>query len=260
MRMTGQRPVRRNRNKSLASRRPRIMDQCHKDTVDNDCNEGLNSLAMALYYHLPRELRNRVYTYCVQGIYDNEVIIRRPAHANGSTRFLVRDCTGPPSYRWIDDPINSIIKDPILGDLVAREMLEAYYWTRRFKLSHRELPILNKVLGEDTFGFGMTPACYLRHLHVQVHMGSAKYSKLSEVIGLEEEDSLRAIQDLAIVLTTRTEVTLDFSFLGHVDDNDDYPLSPANTERMLIKLGPVINMLKESQLRVAVTHEKLWGD
>jgi hypothetical protein len=201
-----------------------------------------------------------VYTFCVQGIYDNEVIIRRPAYANGPIRFLVRDRTGPYSYRWIDDPIDSIIRCSILGDLVAREMLEAYYWTRRFRSAHRELPILNKVLEEDTFGFGMTLASYVRHLHVQVRLGRATYPALPELIGSEEEDNLRTIQNLATVLTTRTELTLDLSFLGDSDDNDGSTTWSTDTEMVLIKLAPTLDMLKDRQLRFAVTHGTLWND
>jgi hypothetical protein len=34
---------------------------------------GDNDLAQEVYSHLPRELRNHVYAFCVEGSYDNEV-------------------------------------------------------------------------------------------------------------------------------------------------------------------------------------------
>jgi hypothetical protein len=201
-----------------------------------------------------------VYKFCVQGIYDDEVIIRRSANANGPIRFLVRDPTGSHSYRWIDDPVNTIIDESKLGQLIAEEMLEAYFWTRRFKLSSRELALLDEVLATDLFGLGMTPACYIRHLNIQVQIGSAACSKTSGSVYSEEDDSLRAIQKLAVVLTPRTEVTLDIGLLGTMDDNIEFSMSSSITETLLENLAPVINPLKKRRLRVTVTHEKLWND
>ena len=206
-------------------------------------------LAAEILYHLPRELRNRIYTFCVQGSYDNEVIVRRAADSKGALALLTRQCSGQHSYRWVEDPTPSIVSAQHLGRKVAQEMLEAYYWTRTFKFTHRDLSIVTLFLATDQFGFGMTPHCYARRLHIQFQPG---------VLALpEEKRCLQGIEHLGAMLTTRTEVAIDIEVPERQDDFDHLQTyEPA--EEWSLRVAQAVYGLREQGLRVEMLYRRTW--
>jgi hypothetical protein len=210
-----------------------------------------------LFYRLPRELRNHVYTFCVQGPYDDEVIIRRSATLGGSTALLVREYTGRHSYRWIEDPIDAIINaSAIQHDYIAREMLEAYYWSRTFKVSHRELPRLGSFLETDKFGLGMIPAAYVRRLQIQLHGDVFVQTRWSEPKWVEYEKTVRIIERLSGVLTKRTEVTIEFDLhRGRQDSLGD----TVKTEEMQ-HLVHAVERLREAEMRITMSCRTRWNE
>ncbi|KAF2826655.1 hypothetical protein CC86DRAFT_259539, partial [Ophiobolus disseminans] len=158
-------------------------------------------LAANILCQLPRELRNRIHTFCVQGSYDNNVIVRRASRSESVFALLTRQCLCHHSYRWVEDPTQLIISAQVLGQELGREMVEAYYWTRTFKFTHRELSLLAPFLSTDRFGLGMIPACYARRIQIQFQPGIAVVS--------EEKQYLQALEILGAMLTARTEVIID---------------------------------------------------
>jgi hypothetical protein len=76
-------------------------------------NDG--GLASGIYTRLPRELRNRIYAFCAQGSYDNEVIIRRSPRRTHPFAFFVRECNGHHSYQWVEDPMVAFLSSRELG-------------------------------------------------------------------------------------------------------------------------------------------------
>jgi hypothetical protein len=212
--------------------------------------------AISLLFYLPRELRNRVYMFCVRGPYDDEVIVRRPTSAEEANVLLVRQPTSQCSYRWMEDPIHLILNIATLKDQVAKELLEAYYWTRTFKCSHRDLPFLGLFLNTDRYGFGMVPSSYIRRLQLQIEVDYGTHLKLplaKEVVG---KSNLHAIKGLAEVLTTRTEVCIDVIVPSDVQDDYD---CPEILEESVLEIEKVVAGLRQGGFRISVTHNELWG-
>jgi hypothetical protein len=214
-----------------------------------------------LLYRLPRELRNRVYTFCVQGQYDDEVIIRRSTTVQGATTLLVREFTGRHSYRWIEEPIDSIVKPlAIKHEHVIREMLEAYYWTRTFKVSHRELSLIGPFLDSDKLGLGMIPASYARRLHIQIQGDAFTPGRWSDAKRTEHETSLRMLEALGSILTARTEVMIEFDLYQEQSNNEEGLHGCVRSEDMLAKFQNAVERLKGGKLRVTVSCKRKWNE
>jgi hypothetical protein len=218
-----------------------------------------NRFTSDLFLRLPRELRNHVYTFCVRGLYDDEVIVRRSTDAISSTSLLIREHAGQYSYRWIEDPIRAILNVPVLGVDVAREMLEAYYWTRTFKISHRELPLLGSFLKTDRHGLNMIPSIYIRRLQVQLQVGNYVRTHLLEDKGSKEEGALRAIEALGRDLTTRTEIAIDVILDGDLSDHYDGSRIACRHAEHILEILRIVGGLRERGFRIIISHNELWG-
>ena len=210
-----------------------------------------------MYHRLPRELRNRIYSFCVQGSYNNEVIVRRAAYSEKAIALLTREYLGQHSYRWVGDPINSLISAQNLGYDVAQEMLESYYWTRTFKVSHRELSSIAPFLKTDRFGLGIVPAYYVRRLCIQIQPGAFGLACLPEARHSEEERCLQVIENLGDMLTVRTEVVIDVNLAESFLDNIAQSWSSVETD-ILSRITGVVNVLQERGLRVRMTCNRIW--
>lgn len=185
------------------------MDAKHFDHEHQGCRENfVKSLAATIYHRLPREIRNYIYSYCVQSDYDDEVIVRRRTDSRGAIAMLVRESLGPYSYRWMEDPITCLIKVPVLGDDVAREMLESYYRTRKFKIAHRDLPLLETFLRTDTFHMGISPRLYIRRLEIEIGVEDCHVQRLELARSSDEGVGLQAIQALDANVTVCTDVAI----------------------------------------------------
>ncbi|KAH8732045.1 hypothetical protein GQ44DRAFT_642098 [Phaeosphaeriaceae sp. PMI808] len=213
---------------------------------------------MELYSRLPRELRNIVYIFCVAGDYDNEVIVRRGGHAKGGIVHLVREYSGQHSYQWIEDPIISFMNTQNVGPEVTMEMLEVYYWSRTFKFSHHELPLIGPFLKIDTFGFGMKPACHMRRLHIQFQpeCGAQSYQFRENVYGVQR--CLEVIEILGATLTGRTEIVIDLNLAEGSQSDDDCSETSSEIYQNLLTVGLAISCLEEKGMRVKMMHSRSW--
>ncbi|KAG9188574.1 hypothetical protein G6011_07279 [Alternaria panax] len=212
----------------------------------------VEDIVSEIYTRLPREIRNRVYAYCVQGSYDNEVIVRRTAI--GSTRrfaHLIRQPCGQHSYQWVEDPTVTYLSAEGLGDDVARELLECYYWIHTFKFAHHELCLLKPFLKTDEFGLGTIPAHYARRLHIQIQPLSFAFL-LPEKRLFEEQLYCKTIEALSIVKTARTEVTVEIDLAqGSLSDGDFQRFSNEAAQFML-RIGSAVDNLRETGLRITL--------
>ncbi|KAH7413914.1 hypothetical protein DE146DRAFT_11795 [Phaeosphaeria sp. MPI-PUGE-AT-0046c] len=221
----------------------------------------VKNLAAAVHHRLPREIRNYVYSYCVQSDYDDDVIVRRRADPYGAMVLLVRDSLGPYSYRWIEDPITSFIKASILGNEVAREMLEIYYRVRKFKIAHRDLPLVEAFLKTDTFHLDISPALYVRRLEIDIEVEAGEVQH-QEAAGSPEEDvGLQAIQALSANIRGCTDVAVAFC---HDDQSPCH--SARGRDRVAFddvvspRLLQAVESLRNERPRARIVYRRTWRD
>lgn len=217
-------------------------------------------LASEIYSRLPRELRNRIYSYCVQGPYDNEVIVRRSSREKDTCTFLIRHTSGQHSYQWIRDPIASIISIQNLGVEIAKEMLESYYWTRTFKFSHHESLLLVPFLLTDSFGLDMVPADYARRIHLSVQPFECPRARMSHIRETELKQCLAAVEALSRIRTPRTEVIINMDLSESFAIDIDHQRSPDDNYEILPKIEQVVDSLTKQGLRAGITYSRAWNE
>lgn len=201
-----------------------------------------------------------MYTFCIQeGAYDSEVIIRRSFTRHHAFSLLVRESSGPHSYSWVEDPITSTITGEHMSPAIAREMLEAYYWTRVFKFSHRELDLLGPFLRSDMFGLGRIPMLYARRLHIQIRPFAYAARRLREHDPTEQQKCHQAIATLATLRTARTEVIVQFDLEQDLLDCAAYEPFSAEDEEFLLKLIRDLIALKDRGLRIEIAFSGTWN-
>ncbi|EUC46690.1 hypothetical protein COCMIDRAFT_92192 [Bipolaris oryzae ATCC 44560] len=211
-----------------------------------------DSSVMNIFSRLPRELRNRIYIFCFEGSYDNEVIVRRAALGR-TYRFthLIREPCGQYSYRWIEDPVSACLSKKGWDFNLAREMLECYYWTRTFKFAHHEMCLLEPFLGTDGFGFGMTPAVYARRLQIQIQPLLFAFL-LPDNRKIEEQRFCSAIEALGMIQTARTEIAIEVD-LGQASLSDaDYEHFLDAATKFTIQIQSLVDALKKKGLRISL--------
>jgi hypothetical protein len=162
---------------------------------------------------------------------------------------LVRQSCGQHSYQWIEDPSIVHLNAESLGDDVAREMLECYYWTRTFKFAHHELCLLRSFIETDAFGLGMVPAHYARRLQVQIQPLVFAFL-LPDKRLFEETRCCRALEALAAIKTARTEVVVEVDLAQGSLVDIDYERFSESAAQFVLKVKLVIESLKERGLRV----------
>jgi hypothetical protein len=139
-------------------------------------------------------------------------------------------------------------------------MLEAYYWTRTFKVSHRELSLLSSFLDSDKFGLGMIPALYARRLHIQIQGDAFTPGRWSDAKRTEHETNLRRLEALGSILTARTEVSIEFD-LHQDQSNDGEGLHDCvESEDMLAKFQNAVERLKGGKLRITASCKRKWNE
>ncbi|KAF7446824.1 hypothetical protein Ptr902_06970 [Pyrenophora tritici-repentis] len=212
-----------------------------------------NDVAFDIYSRLPRELRNRIYTFCVEGSYDNDVIVRRTA-VDDTHRFayLIREPCGQHSYQWVEDPLTACLKREALGGDVAREMLESYYWTRTFKFAHHELCLLGPFLRTDVFGLGIIPAHYIRRLQIQIRPLDFAFL-LPAQRRSEEEQCCKAVEALAAIRTTRTDILIELDEAQDSLSDAEYKHFSSEAAQFTLKLRSVVETLREQGLHIIQT-------
>lgn len=217
-------------------------------------------LASEIYARLPREIRNRVYTFCVQGSYDNEVIVRRAMSSKNPFSLLIRESAGAHSYQWVEDPIASYLDERHVGLDVAREMLESYYWTKTFKFSHHELKLLGTFLETDRFGLGMIPANYARRLQLQIQPFACGLLRAPETRDCEQQICRSAIEALAAIHTVRTEVEVEVDLAHEAMDDVEHDDPSGGTSHFLLKTVEDMNKSKHRGLHMKITFNETWDN
>lgn len=224
-------------------------------------NTFVKQLATAVHQRLPREIRNYIWAYCVQSEYDDEVIVRRRSGLNGSIILLVRECLGPCSYGWIEDPITSTINVSVLGEEVTREMLESYYRARKFKISHRDLSLVEAFLKTDTFRLGVFPGSCVRRLELDIQVESVDPQDIHEGETDSEDIGLQAMEALGANVTARTDIAIEFY-------RDSCPFSsseggwdgPAYQQAISPRFWTAVESLRCRRPRARIMYRQTWRD
>lgn len=213
---------------------------------------------MKMYSCLPWELRNHIHTFCVQGSHDNEVIIR--SSAGRESILFVRQSTGAQSYQWIEDPILSQFSPSRIGEDAAMELLDAYYKTRTFKFSHRELGLLQVFLQTDEFCLGIRPAGHIRRLHLQIQ--PFLYAQLQDTKSkdLEYARCCLAIQGLSAIKSSRTTVMVHIDLTQGISEDEEYKELLTDAAGFVFGIIRIIDSLKGNNLNFEVIFEGGWDE
>ncbi|KAH7071138.1 hypothetical protein BKA63DRAFT_492991 [Paraphoma chrysanthemicola] len=234
-----------------------MYEQRSKIHQDNRAVET-KALAFTLYSCLPRELRNRIYTFCVEGSNDEDVIVRHSAHNKNGLIFLTRHRLAEHSYLWREDPIIALISSHRLGDDVAREMLESYYWNRNFKLAHKEILQLEAFLKSDWSALGVVPAHYIRRLQIQIQPFRLIPVQIRATDRREEENYMTAIQVCSKLLTTCTVVLIEVDLAEGSNDHYESYRPIDEIEHIVAKYETLAEAMKKKGLRVELSCCRTW--
>lgn len=139
-------------------------------------------------------------------------------------------------------------------------MLEAYYWTRTFKFSHRELELIELFLASDMFNLGRTAAYYTRHLHIQIQPFENAALICPRTAQIEEGRCLRAIAALAAIETARTEVLVHFDLNHTLTESLEAGHLRAAAEPLLLKMTSALVALKAKGLRIEIAISGSWDE
>lgn len=213
--------------------------------------------AVRNYSSLPWELRHHIHTFCVQGSYDNEVVVRR-----GTGRrldLLVRQSLGSYSHHWIKDPILQQSVSDRIGAVAGKELLETYYKTRTFKFVHDELSALQPFLETEVIGLKMRPADHVQRLHLQLQ--PFKYAQLREPSAMKEEEQIchKALESLFGLQSARTAIEIHADLTqGFCDDIEYSELLGAAAGFLFRTIGLVDRFMKKG-LNVEISLEGRWN-
>lgn len=236
----------------------------HKVELDVDCSRNeynaqlflQDQSALSRYSSLPWELRHRIHTFCVQGSYDNEVVVRRGFGSRPS--LLVRQSTGSHSYRWTKDSISEQVAPNRIGVTAAQELLETYYRTRTFKFIHDDLGALRPFLEADTFGLAMRPAEHVRRLHLQIQ--PFQYARLRETNAKiqKEQTCHQALESLLNLHSPRTAIEIHADLAQGFCDNEEYDELLGDAAGFIFRITSLIDRLKKMGLNIEVSFEGRW--
>jgi hypothetical protein len=230
------------------------------DCLRNELNASsfLQELsAVTRYSSLPWELRHHIHTFCVQGSYDNEVIVRRGTEE--SPGLLVRQSTGLHSYQWVKDPIlQQSILDRI-GTVASRELLETYYKTRTFKFIHAELSILQAFLEADSFGLDMRPGDHVQRLHLQLQ--PFRYAQLREpnAMDAEEQNCHKALKLLLNLHAPHATIEIHADLTQGYCDDSEYNELLGDAAGFIFRVIGFVDRLKNNGLNVEVFFDGRWN-
>ncbi|KAF2632931.1 hypothetical protein BU25DRAFT_406224 [Macroventuria anomochaeta] len=212
--------------------------------------------ALRMYSYLPWELRHHIHTFCVQGSYDNEVVVR---HSTGSKlALLVRQSIGTQSYQWAEDPILLQLGPDRIGMNAAREVLDTYYRTRTFKFVHEELGLLRSFLETDSFGLAIRPADHVRRLHLQIR--PFKYTQLREPKWKDDEETrcLKALESLAGLQVPCTTVDIHIDLAQDFSDDEEYEELLDHAAGFVFRVMRLVDTLRMNGLKLELSFEGRW--
>jgi hypothetical protein len=219
-------------------------------------DEGHSLLNM--YWILPWEIRQRIRTFFVEGAYDNEVMVRRKG--KGNFTFLVRDSTGPLSYNWIEDPTLIQLSPDRVGVDASKEILQEYYKTRIFKLSHDELECIPILLETACFSLTIRPAEHIRRLHLQFQPFG--YARLldSTLIARENSRFRQALRSLAVLDSSKTIIEVHLYMPQDVVNSEERDGLIDDTASFVFQLVQLVNTLKVTGVNISLLIEGGWDE
>jgi hypothetical protein len=234
------------------------LELIYESDYTGDRIERTHSRTSTFLHRLPREIRGRIYALCVQGLYNNEVFVRRATDTRKPCTFLIRESFGQQSYQWIEDPMVQVISEKTLGVEIAKELLESYYETRTFKFSHREVPLLARFLKLDMFGLSMLPAFYARRIHIQLQHNIGSLPESAEENQLEEERRIQALEAFGAALTVRTEVAIDVDLYDGSRGEAFSWIMPETVNVDLVQVVEIVRRLRQRGLRIKMSRTGAW--
>lgn len=211
-----------------------------------------------MYLNLPWELRHRINTFCVQGYYDSEVIVRRGIKRQPT--LLVRQPVDTHSYRWVEDPILLQFSPAKIGLVASREMLETYYRTRTFKFVHEELGCVAPFIEKHGSDPSSCPTLHLRRLHLQIQ--PLKYAQIREPEAMRNEQDIycQALESLVALRNPRIDIELHVNLAeGNVDEEELGEL--LNSAAMLLfRIIGIVEILRTRGLKVRLMLQGRWDE
>ncbi|PSN70401.1 hypothetical protein BS50DRAFT_311916 [Corynespora cassiicola Philippines] len=168
---------------------------------------------------LPRELRDNVYSYCIEGEVDNEIVIDRNSDEASTTAFvfLSRTLTESRSLGWAEKSVLDFMDPTQSNPQLSSEIAEAFYRSKIFKFTHDKLDLVEVFLTTDIFGHGTTSAASVRFMELQIQ----PYANLRLPIDVEpkeRERCRRGINSLALMQSRSGTVTFSID-LAHNNFN-----------------------------------------
>lgn len=213
---------------------------------------------LSLYWILPWEIRQRIRTFFVEGTYDNEVIVRRKGKSN--LTFLVRHSTGPLSYDWIEDPTLIQLSPDRIGVDASKEILQEYYKTRIFKLSHDELECIPALLETACFGLTICPAEHVRRLHLQFQpFGYARFLDPT-LLARENMRFRKALRSLAILDSSKTIIEVHLYVLQDVVNSGERGELINDAASFVFQLFQLVNTLKVTGVNISLLIDGGWDE
>jgi hypothetical protein len=191
---------------------------------------------------------------------DNEVIVRPATGSKHSIVLLIREQADSRAYQWTEDTFASLLDVEYLGRDCARELLEAYFWTRTFKFNDHRTGHLEAFLTSDLFGLQMNAADYVRDLQIQVRPLQYAMTECSEKRQHEQRKCCQTLEALATLRTTRTQVTVLIDWAQDSIEDARYMHCMDDADRFLLEVMRIVGKLKERGLRVKVALSTTWND
>jgi hypothetical protein len=194
----------------------------------------------------------------VEGTYDNEVMVRRKG--KGNFTFLVRHSTGTLSYDWIEDPTLIQLSPDRVGVNASKEILQEYYKTRIFKLSHDELECIPTLLETACFGLTICPAEHIRRLHIQFQPFG--YARLldSTLVARENVRFRQALRCLAILNSSKTIIEVHLYMPQDAINSGERGGLIDDTASFVFQLVQLVNALKVTGVNINLLIEGDWDE
>lgn len=211
-----------------------------------------------VYLNLPWELRHHINTLCVQGSYDNEVVVRQKGKDQLS--LLMRQPVDTHIYRWAEDPIFVQFSPERVGQAASREMLETYYGTRTFKFVHEELGCVAAFIEKCSCDLALNPTALLRRLHLQIQPFRYAQLRETELMRNEQEICCQALESLAALRHPRAAIGVHVDLAQGVSDEEEFEELLEYAAIFMFRVVEVVERLKMRGLNIKVTLESRWNE
>lgn len=211
-----------------------------------------------MYWTLPWELRHRIQTFCVEGVHDSDVIVRRKGESD--LKLLVRHPTGPHSYEWAKDQTLIQLGPDHVGSDIYREMAKMYCGTRNFRIIHTELDCVRTLIGTACFGSNFCPAAHLRRLHLQFQPFSHARLLDRRLKDREEAKACQALESLALLNPLKVSVEIRLHISQGAADNEERGELLSVAEAFVVQIMAYVSRLAATGMKIDLIVEEGWND